>query len=134
MDEKPVSTIHLWGISGRGLIVILLALVAAGLAAELIRSPAQAEAQVTGVGQSGKILAVAGKITSDTYGLYLIDRESGIITVYQWIAGRPGKLKLAAARNCSFDLELDEYNTEPSPSEIKSLVRQGRRLRSSEPR
>ncbi|GAG26028.1 unnamed protein product, partial [marine sediment metagenome] len=37
-------------------------------------------------------------------------------------------------RNFLYDLQLDEYNTEPSPNEIKDLVRQSRRLESSEPR
>ena len=47
--------------------------------------------------------------------------------MYQWQAGAR-KLRLLAARNCTFDLQLDEYNTEPSPNEIQNLVRQGRTL------
>jgi hypothetical protein len=33
-----------------------------------------------------------------------------------------------AARNYKFDVQLDEYNTEPLPREIQKLVQQHKRL------
>jgi len=108
-------------------VLVILAGVAVFLGAELVSGGRPAHGQA-GLVQSGNVLADAGRIAADTYGLYLIDRDEGIIVVYQWVPGKPGRLKLVAARNCTFDLELDEYNTEPSPGEIRALVREGKRL------
>jgi hypothetical protein len=73
------------------------------------------------------VLAVAGQITADTYGLYLVDLDSRKICAYQW---RPStrKLRLLAVRNYTFDLKLDEYNTEKLPREIKKLVAESKPL------
>ena len=118
--------------AARRIAVVLLVLVAVGLAVEVVRPATPAVAELGGQDRSGGLLAVAGKISEQTYGLYLIDRESGTMTVYQWLPATR-KLELLAARNCIYDLQLDEYNTKPSPSEIKRLVRQGRSLSSLQP-
>ena len=110
------------------LIVILLGLIAGCLLAELVASVSTASAQLTSGASARGITAVAGQVTSDSYGLYLIDTENGTMAVYQWLPGIR-KLRLMAARNYEFDLKLDEYNSDdPSPSEIKQLVEQHDRL------
>ena len=111
----------------RWLIGCALVLVVSGLAGELWRTTT-AQAQITSASQSGQVLAVAGQITPDTYGLYVVDLENSIITVYGLMPGKPRKFKLMAARNFAYDIQLDEYNTEPSPNEIKRLVLQGRSI------
>lgn len=113
--------------------VALLIGVCAALMAELLRPPARAEAQVSTATSAGKVLAVAGQITSGSYGIYLVDLETRIMTVYEWLP-RSRKLRLLAARNTSYDLQLDEYNTSPSPGEIKKLVSRSQRLADTEPR
>jgi len=52
----------------------------------------------------------------------LVDSGSGTMAIYEWvpdrIAGR--KLHLVAARNFTFDLQLDDYNnSEPLPGTFK---------------
>jgi hypothetical protein len=133
MEEKLFSGRFPRHTAGRGLLVVLLLVAAGALVLEVLRPARSVGAEAVSAGQSGEVFAVAGKITEDTYGVYLINRETGIMTVYQWVPGKPGKLRLAAARNCTFDLQLDDYNTEPRPSEIKDLVRAARRLGSSQP-
>ncbi len=78
---------------------------------------------------------MAGQITRDTYGLYLVDRRSGTICLYEYLAGQK-VLRLRAARTFTFDLQLDELNTAPSPADIARLVGRARRLKdvTSEPR
>ncbi len=76
---------------------------------------------------SGSLLAVTGKISRDQYGLYLLDLESRTICVYQWLSNSR-KLRLVAARNYTYDRQLDNYNTEPPPREIRDLVEKARRL------
>ncbi len=120
---------------GRWSIVVLLAAIGAGLLTELVRGAPAAQAQATGAGRSDRFLAIAGQVTGDMYGLYLVDLETGIITVYQWVPGRrnTGILRLLAARNTTYDRQMDEYNTEPSPKEIQKLVGRGRGISSPAP-
>jgi hypothetical protein len=117
--------------AGRWFLVGVLSAFAVLLALQAVTTPAPARAQVTAAGETGPILAVAGQITGDSYGIYLFDRRRNVMTIYQWLPN-VRKLRLLAARNVAFDLQLDEYNTEPSPAEIQDLVRQGRRLSSPE--
>jgi hypothetical protein len=84
----------------------------------------------TGVAASSNgVLLVAGQVASDSYGLYLVDTQSHTICVYQWVPANR-KMRLIAARNYGFDLQLDDYNNEKetSPAEIRKLVEQQRRL------
>jgi len=127
MTEKHAGARHLSMFAGGRLLVVALAAAAGLLLVELLRPAAPAEAQVTTAASAGNIIAVAGQVTSDSYGLYLFDRESNIMTVYQWVPGAQ-KLRLLAARNCTFDLQLDDYKTEPPPKEIRRIVREARSL------
>jgi len=111
------------------LAVALLTVIATCLIVEISASTARAVDPAVGAAGDGSMLAVAGQITRDTYGLYLVDLKNRTICVYQWVTKkRETKLWLLAARTYAFDRELDEYNTEPSPREIKELVKKARRL------
>ena len=113
--------------AGKWVIVILLSVIAACLLIEVgMRAPRARAAEGSG-GKAG-IFAVAGQITRDTYGIYLVDAERGTICLYEYVPSAH-KLHLRAARNVTFDLRLDAYNTEPTPQEIKKLVEQHRRLK-----
>ena len=62
-----------------------------------------------------------------------MDLEYGTICVYEWVP-QTRKLRLMAARTYLFDRQLDEYNTELSPKEIKKLVAQQQRLDEAPPK
>lgn len=119
-QQRRGASPAMWLIAG------LLGVIAVCLVIEVGSSIASAR-QAGGVASGDSVLVVAGQITRDSYGLYLVDLESKSICVYQWLGG-PRKLRLMAARSYVFDRKLDEYNTEPSPREIKELVEQARRL------
>ncbi len=108
------------------LIAISLSVIAVCLLVEVTASRSQADVE-TGVGAGGSLFAVAGKVTSGSYGIYLVDAQKGTMCVYEWLPN-VRKLRLMAGRNFTFDLRLDEYNTEPLPREIKKLVERSRRL------
>ena len=124
------------GASGHGAVrwcaVICLAAVAAALMALAARPISTASAQSTQAGgQPAGLFAVAGRITSDTYGLYLVDAQRGSVVVYEYLPARQpaqSRLVLRAARTVVYDLQLESYNTEPSPMEIAELVRQARSI------
>ncbi len=118
-------------------VVALLGVAASCLLAEALAGVEAASVPAPGTsGAAGPGTApfvVAGQITPDTYGLYLVDPQNDTICVYQYLsAPRPGKLKLVAARTYHYDAQLDEYQTDPSPGEIKLLVEKQRRLRDVE--
>jgi len=111
---------------GRWAVVLALSVTAAWLAVQAVSGTARAQEDV-GAAQAGPIFAVAGKVTSHTYGLYLVDTAARTVCVYEWVSEKR-TLHLRAARNCTFDLRLDEYNTDPSPREIRKLNQEARRL------
>jgi len=108
------------------LIVVLLSVIATALLMEIGFGVSSAQVQVGAAGKD-EVFVVAGQVTSDTYGLYLVDVAKRRICVYQWLPGTR-KLRLMAVRNYTFDLRLDEYNTEKLPREIKKLVEKGKPL------
>ncbi len=111
-------------------------LIAAGLAAIalllLMRSgppglPA-ALAQNTLVGSRG-LHAFTGQLDRDTYGLFMMDVDSGNVWVYEYVP-RKRTLKLVAARSFIYDRYLDNYNCdEPSPQQVEELLQRARNAR-----
>ena len=114
----------------RWLIVGGLALLTAGTLVQLGR--AVDDAPGPGFAAPSNVMAVTGQITRDSYGIYLVDLNNQTLCVYQYVSPQK-KLRLLAARTFAFDSQLDDYNTEPSPREIRALVRQHPRLTVVEP-
>ncbi len=106
-------------------LVVLLAVVAGALLVELGASPSQAQTALPAGGGSN-VLLVAGQIFADSYGCYILDTQKSTICVYQWVSApkRMPILKFVAARNYTFDLKLEDYNTELTPREVRKMVEQ----------
>ncbi len=115
--------------AGKWLIVILLSVIATCLLIEVGNGAdaALADPSVAVAGAGGGVIAVSAQITADNYGVYLLDPKRGTMAVYQY-QPKTRTLRLMAVRNYGFDVQLDEYNTEPSPREIQQLVQQQLRL------
>jgi hypothetical protein len=113
----------------RGALLAALAVIATGLLVSLAlaatTSPTTSPADT---GPSGPITVVAGPISGQTYGLYLVDEGRRTISVYQVNPKAKEKLVLMASRTYAFDVRLDDYNTYPPPREIQQLVQQHKRL------
>ena len=83
-----------------------------------------------------QLQAVPGQIGRDTYGVFLVDSESGRMAVYELASDpRTGKkLRLLAARYIAYDLRLDDYNnTDPLPRDVRTLVEQQTSLEAATP-
>ncbi|HDZ22641.1 hypothetical protein LCGC14_0295860 [marine sediment metagenome] len=117
------------GTPSRWVLVALLGVIAAGLLIELGRATAAGPGDLPGesAGATPSMMAVTGQITRDGYGIYLVDLNSRTICIYQYVSTQR-KLRLLAARTFAFDTQLDDYNTEPSPREIRDLVSRHPRL------
>jgi len=112
------------------LVVVLLAVIATCLLVEVSasRSSATPAAPVGPAAAGGdRLFAVAGQISPETYGVYLVDPNAGSLALYQWLP-RERNLRLMAARTFIYDVQLDAYNTQVEPSEIRKLVNQQKRL------
>ena len=83
-------------------------------------------------GRPMEIFAVAGQITPDTYGLYLVDAKRGSVVVYEYVPAER-QLHLRAARSTVYDLQLEAYNTSPDPAEVADMVRRARRISETTP-
>ena len=114
------------GGGARWVLVAVLAVVAGGLLAQLARAVAEPTPSCGADGGQG-VMAIAGQLSRDSYGIYVIDLANRTMCVYQYLPASK-KLRLQAARTFAYDTRLDDLNTEPSPREIKQLVEQQRRL------
>lgn len=110
--------------SARWLVVLLLAAVAGALLVELGRTSSAVGQGLGGpVGAGRGLLVVPSPLSRDSYGVYLVDAEKGKMCLYEYQASHR-QLRLVAVRNFAYDLCLDEYNTQPSPSEMRQLAEQ----------
>lgn len=129
-EESPHIQPQRSASAAKWLIVVLLAVIATCLMIEVGWTTSAARAQVAGAGGAPTVFAVAGKVTPETYGLYLVDLKYNTICVYQYLPASR-RLRLMAARTFVFDRQLEDYNTELSPREVKKLVEQQRSLRAT---
>ncbi len=120
----------------RWALVVLLSLAAGALAVLLAMPHETATAQVVGGVRSEGVFAVPAQLGPDTHGLFLIDAENDTLCVYEYAPGSgssAAELRLTAARRYSFDMRLEDYNTQPPPREIRDLVEQHRRMEEASP-
>ena len=111
--------------------VVALSALAGALITQVMLTGSPAGAQTASAAKEAGVFALAGQLTRDSYGIFLVDSGSGTMAIYEWvpdrIAGR--KLHLVAARNFTFDLQLDDYNnSEPLPRDVQALVKQQHKL------
>ncbi len=112
----------------QGFLLVALAVVAVVLLLTAWREAPEAVAQTTQTGgEPDGVFAVAGQLTARTYGLFLVDAKRGAVAIYEYVPNER-KFHLRAARNITYDLQLESYNTEPAPGEIADLVRQARKI------
>lgn len=86
---------------------------------------------LSGVGARG-IYAFTGQISAKSYGLFMMDVDSGTVWCYELDRGTTGEpvLKLVAARSWIFDRFLEEFNVaDPIPSKVAAMVKQQRSQR-----
>jgi hypothetical protein len=119
------------------LIAVLLAVIATALVLRLddvrLMRSAMAQAETPGglVGARG-IYAFSGQVTQRTFGLFMLDVDTGTIWCYelQKAANDELLLRLVAARSWTSDRYLEEFNVaDPVPGAVKMMVQQQRTMR-----
>jgi hypothetical protein len=120
------------GSIGPWIAVAFLALVAGLLLVELgrggaIAQPIDSAPAPSQARSDDGLMAVAGRISGQVYGIYLVDTDSRTMALYQWEPNNR-RLRWMASRNFTYDLRIEDYNTEMKPSEVKKLAEQADRL------
>ena len=120
------------------LIAVLLAVIATVLVlrlddARLMRS-AMAQTETPGgaiVGARG-IYAFSGQVSAKTFGLFMLDVDTGTIWCYELSRAANDELllRLVAARSWTSDRYLEEFNVaDPVPAAVRMMVQQQRSMR-----
>lgn len=130
-QESPAHRSPAW----QWVTVMALSAVAGALVAQVASTSSAGAQAVTAAAPAGRegVFAMAGQLSRDNYGIFLVDPSTSTMAVYEWVPDRVQgkKLHLVAARNFSFDLQLDDYNNaEPLPRDVQALVKQNNRLKS----
>jgi hypothetical protein len=71
-------------------------------------------------GGAGLFLMPA-QFAQSRYGCYVMDVDRQTLIAYEYFPG-DRMLRLAAARDFSFDRELRNFNTQPSPAEVQDML------------
>ena len=75
---------------------------------------------------SDGILAVQARLSSEDYGLYLIDLNNQTILLYSYGGPWSRGLRLLSARSFQYDRKLVDFNSaKPSPREVQQLIEAG---------
>lgn len=120
--------------AGPWVAVALLGVVAGLLIAQLFAAPPALAQTGSAEGHASSVFAIAGQLTRDTYGLYLVDVPNSTICVYQYLP-IDRRFRLMAARTFLYDRQLDSYNSDsPTPAEVRDLVAEARRVKEVPPR
>ena len=110
------------------MVLALLTVTASWLLIEAGRGGTAAQGQPTASESPGALIALTGPIAQDAHGLFLIDPKTRTMCVYRYLANT-NKLQLLAARNVSYDLQLDDYNNAAkTPREIREVVEKQKRI------
>ncbi|MBN1491183.1 MAG: hypothetical protein JXA69_14815 [Phycisphaerae bacterium] len=114
-------------------IAILLAVIATVEVLQFDRSAvrrdaawAQAQPGTDRLGARG-IHAFTGQLTRTSFGLFMLDVDTGTVWCYEFVNGVDGtkQLRLVAARSWVFDRYLEEFNVgDPTPAAVADLVEQ----------
>ncbi len=101
--------------------ILLLILVA------LVSHSGRLLADATAVGGGHGLSVMPGQLSSQVWGCYVIDNDNQTLSVYSYTPA-DHQLKLAAARDVQFDRQLADFNTAPSPAEIREMVDRAKQL------
>jgi hypothetical protein len=121
--------------------VVLLAVIATALVMRLdegrLMRSAMAQTESPGAGLVGArgIYAFSGQLTLKTFGLFMLDVDTGTIWCYELSRGTNDELllRLVAARNWTSDRYLEEFNVaDPVPGAVRMMVQQQRAMRQTQ--
>jgi hypothetical protein len=73
------------------------------------------------IGGGAGIFIAPAQMQTNVWGCYLLDVDSKTISAYQFYPGEH-KLRWMASRSYRYDTKIENYNTEISPNEVKTML------------
>src|SRR3954468_18842629 len=116
-SNKPLI-LALWANAALLAVIAILLATRSNLPSFLPAAYAQNQPPIAG---GAGVFVMPGQFRENVWGCYLLDVDSKTLCAYQYFPGEK-KLRLAAARSYRSDVKLENFNTDPSPNEIKALV------------
>jgi len=106
-------------------IAVCLGVIATCLVLRLEEGQAVQAQPVAQAGARG-IFAFSGQLTKGTYGVFMVDVDTGTLWCYEYLSAKR-ELRLVAARSWLYDRYLEEFNAgQPPVAEIERLVEEQR--------
>lgn len=103
-----------------GLLAVLV-LVLIGRSDVPMISVAQAQQVPQPIAGGGGLFLMPGQLSPSVWGCFVMDVDRQTLMVYQFSPGER-MLRFMAARNFANDRRMENFNTEPSPEEIRNLA------------
>lgn len=88
-------------------------------------TPANAAGPMPAISGGNGLYLMPGQTSQNTWGCYLLDTEKQTLVTYEYVGGAK-RLQLIAARDLKYDRELRNFNTTPSPDEVRKIVELGK--------
>jgi hypothetical protein len=70
---------------------------------------------------SGGLMVMPAQLSLNKWGCYVMDSQNQTLSVYEYAPG-DRELRLSAARSIHYDRQLEDFNTTPSPADIKKMI------------
>lgn len=114
-------TVLALGFNGIVLLLILLVMIARndrGLGPSAAFGQSAAPAATA---SSAGLVVMPAQLSLNKWGCYVMDSQNQTLSVYEYAPG-DRELRLAAARSIQYDRKLGDFNTTPSPVDIKKMI------------
>ena len=111
---------------GKYILVAILGALIAYVATSIFTPAATLALPETSAVSSEGVLAIQAHLSTDVYGLYLIDLKNQTILLYGYGGPWSRGLRLLSARSFQYDRKLLDFNSgKPSPREVQQLIESG---------
>lgn len=117
--QQPCSQWVLWLIGVSLAVIALCMVLRTGATTQF--SPSPAYAQSVGAAGAHGVFAFTGQLTKDSYGVFMVDIDTGVIWCYKYLSSK-NVLQLVAARDWRYDRYLEDFATEPATEVVREQV------------
>lgn len=119
--QTRLLMIALWTNAALMAVVVVLMLKPAGAKFPEILPAAYGQPAMQPIAGGAGLFLMPAQFSSNTWGCYVMDVDSQTLCAYQFLPGDK-QLRLIAARNFRFDRRLGNFNTSPTPNDVKDLL------------
>jgi len=107
------------------LLAVLVALLGRGGAPSFLPSAYGASLSPQPIAGGANLYLMPAQFGPTTWGCYVLDIDTQALCAYRYRPTNDGTdLQLVAVRKISYDRKLSNFNTSPTPTEVKQLVEQ----------